>query len=149
MSDANPSSQGGGYVTAAIGSFLGGVGSYVIMAMVGTSDVSTSAFLTFGRDANLELEGVVIIAALMISTLVAAGGCGLALWQGDHPFAATTGLVTLLLLAPAVIVGTGSDAGPALAAASTLVAALAARWIVLAIGGRARSGAGGGPDPYM
>lgn len=81
------------------------------MAGVGTADVPTSAFLTFGHGANLELEGAVILAAVMISTLLAAGGCWLALWKNDHALAATTALLTLMLLAPVVILSTSTRWG--------------------------------------
>lgn len=125
--------RGRGYLAAALGSFLGGVGSYVIMAFVGTADVTTRQFLTFDEKGELELEGLSIFVLLAISILLAAGGCWLALWKGDHPLAAPTGVVTLILLAPAVILATGTDLGPELAALATVVAALVARATVLGV----------------
>ena len=125
--------EGRGYLAAALGSFVGGVGSYVIMAFVGTADVSTRQFLTFDEKGELELEGLSIFLLLGVATLLAAGGCWLALWKGDHVLATPTALVDLVLLAPAVILATGTDFGPELSAVATVVCALAARAVVLGL----------------
>lgn len=118
-----------GLAASAIGSFVGGVGTYVLVALMDpVADVSTAQFLSFDEAGELELEGVTIIALLLFATLAAGAGCWSALrWIGQGRRLVTS-LLLIPLLGVAVITATGVRGwGPELAALSTIVCAVTSR----------------------
>ncbi len=123
--------RGNGYVAAAAGSFIGGVGSYILVALIAPMSISTEQFLSFDERGELELEGLTIVALLIVATLVAVVGCWFALRVTSNALAGATALVMLPLLAAAVITATGvRDRGPELAALATIIAAVVSRAVV-------------------
>ena len=124
-----------GLLASAVGAFFGGVGTYVLVALMNpVADVSTAQFLSFDEKGELELEGVVIIALLVFATLAAGIGCWAALRWTSQVRPLVTGLLLVPLLGVAVVAATGvQDWGPELAALSTLVCALTARAAVLTL----------------
>lgn len=125
-----------GLLAAAVGAFLGGVGTYVLVALMDpVADVSTAQFLSFDEKGELELEGVTIIALLVFATLAAGVGCWAALRWTSQVRPLVTGLLMVPLLGLAVVAATGvEDWGPELAALSTVVCALTARATVMVVG---------------
>lgn len=131
-----------GSLAAAVGSFLGGVGTYVLVALMDpVADISTAQFLSFDEKGELELEGVTIIALLLFATLAAGVGCWAALRWTGHRRPLVTALLLVPLLGLAVITATGvRDWGPELAALSTIVCAVTVRATVMLFGGRPSPG---------
>lgn len=124
-----------GFLTASVGSFVGGVGTYLLVALIHPASITTAEFLSFDAKSRLGLEFVSIIALLMVATLLAAVGCWIALRGGDHARAGATALVTLLLLGGAVIFCSGvrNGLGPPLAALATIIAPVVARAAALGV----------------
>ncbi len=123
--------RGNGYVAAAVGSFIGGVGSYILVALIAPMSISTEQFLSFDERGELELEGLTIVALLIVATLLAVVGCWFALRATSNALAGATALVMLPLLAAAVITATGvRERGPELAALGTIIAAVVSRAVV-------------------
>jgi len=122
-----------GLLASAVGAFLGGVGTYVLVALLDpVADVSTEQFLSFDEDGELELEGVTIIVLLLFATLATGVGCWAALRWTRQVRPLLTGVVLVPLLGVAVIAATGvQDWGPELAATSTIVCALVVRAAVM------------------
>ena len=122
-----------GLLASAVGAFLGGVGTYVLVALMDpVADVSTAQFLSFDEKGELELEGVTIIALLVFAVLAAGVGCWAALRWTSQVRPVVTGLLLVPVLGVAVIAATGlRDWGPELAAFSTIVCAVTVRAAVM------------------
>ena len=126
-----------GLVPAAIGSFLGGVGTYVLVALSDpVADVSRTQFLSFDEKGELELEGVAILALLALATVAAGVGCWAALRWTSRARPVVTGVSLVPVLGLAVVGASGlREWGPEAAALSTVACALAVRTVVMSFPG--------------
>ena len=90
-----------GFVAAALGTGLTGLGTYLAVALIQPVGVSTLQYLTLDAKHELELDGIAIWLALMFAGAVAVVGCGIVLWKRRYPFA----FVTSLVIAPIMYFG--------------------------------------------
>ena len=123
-----------GLLAAALGAGIGGTGVFVAISLINpTGDVTTGEFLTLGQYADLELEGVSILAALALATITSIAGVWISLWLRRYPYAfVTTLLFGPLLILGGMLVAEGFDSWPVWPAMALwpFVAGLTARALV-------------------
>jgi hypothetical protein len=91
-----------GLLAAALGGGIGGTGVYLAISLINpTNDVTTQEFLTLGQYADLELEALSIMGAVIVSVATALIGVWTSLWVRRHPFA----FVTTLVYGPLLVFG--------------------------------------------